>query len=253
MEWIDGSCTIEKVEILEQARGVAETFASFTKALSKDFNAAQLKPTLPRFHDLPFRYQQFEEALALASSERIFTAGSLVNEMKNRVSYCRLFEYFQLHPAVFPLRVMHHDAKISNILFEENTGKAWGPIDLDTVMPGYFFSDLGDMIRSLTGTSDENVIDISTIRIREDVYEELVKTYSEIMKDVWTSEEKKYKHASGLLLIYMQTLRFLADHLNGDIYYLVKYPGQNMDRAKNQFRLLECLEDHLAKKYQFSI
>ncbi len=253
MEWIEGSCTIEKVENMDQAREVAETFASFTCALSKGFTASKLKSTLPFFHDLMYRYLQFEEALSQAPMERINAAATLTQEMKKRFSYCRLFEHFQNNPNDFPQRVMHHDAKISNILFEEKTGKIWGPIDLDTVMPGYFFSDLGDMVRSLAGTIDENSYDLSDMKIKADVYDQLVNSYSEIMENDWTSEEKKYKHACGLLLVYMQGLRFLSDYLNGDIYYHLNYAGQNLDRSKNQFGLLQCLEEYLDKKYQFSI
>ena len=253
MEWIAGSCTIEKVHHIEQARDVAQTFALFTHSLSKDFSSDLLKPTLPHFHDLSYRYQQFEEAFSNASGERLSSALSLIEEMKKRSAYCRLFEYFKTHPTGFPYRVMHHDAKISNILFEEKTGKVWGPIDLDTVMPGLYFSDLGDMIRSLVGSIDENSSDLPAMQIKEDIYEELVNSYSKIMENDWTTEEKKYKHASGLMLVYMQTLRFLADHLKGDVYYQVSYPGQNLNRSMNQLILLQRLEDFLFEKYHFKV
>ena len=253
MQWIPGTCTIEKVSSLEQVKNVAETFALFTLALSSGFNASELKITLPQFHDLSYRYKQFEEALATASPERLAAAGTLILEMKNRIRYCKIFDHIRQHPESFPLRVMHHDAKISNILFEEASGKVWGPIDMDTVMPGYFFSDLGDMIRSLAGSEDEHSTNAEGMIIREDIYETLVNTYTEVMAGIWTTEEKKLKHSCGLLLIYMQTLRFLADHLNGDIYYQVSYSGQNLERSKNQFQLLVCLENYLAKKHQFSL
>lgn len=253
MKWIEKTCTIEKVGSLEQAKNVAQTFALFTLALSKDFNASELKITLPLFHDLSFRYKQFEEALTHTAIERSAAASFLILEMEKRFTYCKFFDQIRQHPEQYPLRVMHHDAKISNILFEETTGKVWGPIDLDTVMPGYYFSDLGDMIRSLAGSEDEHSKNADKMFIREDVYEVLVNNYAEVMSGIWTTEEKKHRHASGLLLVYMQTLRFLADHLNGDVYYQVSYPGQNLERAKNQFQLLSCLENYLADKHQFSI
>lgn len=252
-QWISGTCTLDKVETIDQAEEVARTFALFTRSLSKGFATEKLKTTLPRFHDLGFRYQQFEEALQQATTERVATADSLPDEMKTRISYCHFFENMQREPVHFPQRVMHHDAKISNILFEEDRIKVWGPIDLDTVMPGYYFSDLGDMIRSLTGSIDENNKDFSTMHIREDIYERLVDTYSGIMEEVWTEAERENKHACGLLLVYMQTLRFLADHLNGDIYYQVKYSGQNLERALNQFQLLLCLENYLNQKHGYKI
>lgn len=146
---------------------------------------------------------------------------------------------------------MHHDAKISNVLFSNKTGKVVCLVDFDTVMPGYFFSDLGDMIRSMVCPEDETSTKFSNICIRKEFYEAIVTGYLDVIGKELTESEKKYIHYSGLLMIYMQSLRFLADYLNGDVYYQITYPDQNFDRAKNQLILLQRLEDFLGTNYQF--
>ena len=144
---------------------------------------------------------------------------------------------------------MHHDAKISNILFSEETGQVICPVDLDTCMPGYFFSDLGDMIRSMACSEDESSSNFSEINIRKDFYESIVDGYMEVMQKLLTDSEKKFIHYSGLLMTYMQALRFLSDYLNGDMYYRTTYTEQNFDRAKNQLTLLQRLETFLSENY----
>ena len=153
----------------------------------------------------------------------------------------------------FEKRVMHHDAKISNILFSEETGQVICPVDFDTCMPGYFFSDLGDMIRSMACSEGENNTNYSEINIRKDFYEAILDGYMEVMQELLTDAEKKHIHYSGLLMIYMQALRFITDYLNGDLYYRTDYPEQNFDRAMNQLTLLQRLEEFLQTEYDFKM
>ncbi len=131
-------------------------------------------------------------------------------------------------------------------------GKVICPVDLDTVMPGYFFSDLGDMIRSMAGTADENSTEYEQIQIRPDIYQAVMDGYTQGINEFLTGPEKEYLHASGLLLIYMQALRFMTDYLGNDRYYRISYPEQNYDRAKNQLVLLNRLEEFLSNNYKFT-
>lgn len=147
---------------------------------------------------------------------------------------------------------MHHDAKISNILFD-SSGKVICPVDLDTSMPGYFFSDLGDMIRSMVASQDEKDKELDKLYVRKEFYEAILDGYLSILENQLTEAEKKYIHFAGLAMICMQALRFLTDYLDGDIYYRIEYPEQNYDRAKNQLALLQKLEEFLEKQYGFSI
>jgi hypothetical protein len=120
-------------------------------------------------------------------------------------------------------------------------------------MPGYFFSDLGDMIRSMACSEAESNKNLNELHIRKDFYEAVLEGYLELMEELLTDAEKKYIHFSGLLIIYMQALRFLTDYLNEDKYYKTNYAEENFDRALNQLVLLQKLEEFLIAEYQFRI
>lgn len=239
-EFITGTITIEKVDSPAQAVSLAMAFARFTASF-RDFDPHLLQEVIPGFHDLSARFRQFEQALQSEWYERRDKARDLIDDLKKRERYCSFFEEIR-DAGTFPLRVMHHDAKMSNILFSQETGQFVCLVDYDTVMPGYFFSDLGDMIRSCCSTEPETSKEAEKIRVKESIYEGLVQGYLSGMEEVLTATEKKYIHYSGLLLIYMQALRFLTDYLQGDRYYRVEYAEQNYDRARNQLALLVQLE-----------
>ena len=149
------------------------------------------------------------------------------------------YENLLKNPA-FKTRVTHHDTKISNVLFdEEDNGLC--VIDLDTVMPGYFISDVGDMLRTYLSPVSEEEKDFSKIVIREDYFRAIKKGYMSEMENDLSEEEKAHFIYAGKFMIYMQALRFLTDHLNNDIYYGAKYEGHNMVRARNQVVLLQRL------------
>ena len=232
-----------------QAKATAKTFARFTKEFN-DFNIDQLHEVIPNFHNLSFRYQQFEDALKGELYERIAKALPLIQELKIRERYKHFYELI-IKSDQFVKRVMHHDAKIANVLFDKKTGKVICPVDFDTVMPGYYFSDLGDMIRSMAGNKDENSIDFDRIKIRKNYYDAIIAGYLKEMKEELTNAEKEHIHYAGLLMIYMQALRFITDYSNGDTYYQISYPEQNFDRAKNQLTLLQRLEEFLEEYYDF--
>ena len=138
----------------------------------------------------------------------------------------------------FKKRVTHHDSKISNVLFDEND-KGLCVIDLDTVMPGYFISDFGDMMRTYLSPVSEEEKDLSKIEIREEYFKAIAEGYLSEMGKELTAIEKRYLVYAGKFMVYMQALRFLTDYLNNDIYYGSKYEGQNFIRANNQVCLLK--------------
>jgi hypothetical protein len=128
------------------------------------------------------------------------------------------------------------------VLFDKN-GKGMCVIDLDTVMPGYFISDVGDMMRTYLCPVSEEEKDLDKIGIRRDFYQAIVEGYRSKMHQHLTSTENKYFFYAGAFMIYMQALRFLTDHLNNDRYYGAAYPGHNFVRAQNQLVLLQRLKD----------
>ena len=251
-EFIADALMLTIAEKPAQAKATAKTFAKFTAAFD-EFNVDLLKTVIPDFHNLSFRYRQFEEAVNGENYERIPVSLPLIEELKKRERYKHFYEIITDSPDAFPKRVIHHDAKISNVLFSSINSKVICLVDFDTVMPGYFFSDLGDMIRSMAGSHDENSTAFDKLKIRKSYYEAIVDGYLSTMKKYFTDAEMKHIHYAGLIMIYMQALRFLTDYMNGDIYYNIKYPEQNYDRAKNQFILLQQLEKFLEANYNLSL
>jgi len=244
-EYIDGSYSPATAADEDSAYTVAKCFAAFTASLTQLDNS-RLRIILPGFHDLSSRYQQFETAITQASIERLMKSTHIIAELRERKSLVELYEMIRDCPD-FPFRVMHHDCKIGNILFDAGSGKVICPVDLDTVMPGKFFSDPGDMIRTMACSLDEKATHWEDLRIKPSYYDAILTGYVEGMGNIFSDLEKAHIHDSGPIMIYMQAIRFLTDFLAGDHYYKIDYPEQNLNRALNQLVLLESLEDFLSK------
>src|SRR5690606_6913736 len=120
-------------------------------------------------------------------------------------------------------------------------------VDLDTVMPGYFMSDAGDMMRTYLSPVTEDVNSLNEIEVREDVFEGLATGYLDAMADELTKEELDHFVYAGTIMSYMQALRFLTDYLENDSYYGAAYPNQNLDRARNQLTLLMTMMEKKKK------
>lgn len=236
--FVAGSCSCDVVETSEQAYEAAKQFGRFTRLLS-GLDIKGLKITIPSFHDLSLRYQQFLTVLEKGDPQRLDESKNLIRTLCSYTDIVDTYEQIKKNPD-FKLRVTHHDTKISNVLFDEN-GNGLCVIDLDTVMPGYFISDVGDMMRTYLSPVSEEEQDVTKIIIRDNYYKAIVQGYYGQMKDVLTDTEKKYFFYAGKYMIFMQALRFLTDHLNKDVYYGARYPGHNFVRASNQAVLLHRL------------
>jgi Ser/Thr protein kinase RdoA (MazF antagonist) len=252
-KFVTGSITYDTVDNAAIAFEAARQFGKFTKLLS-GFDTRQLNITLPDFHNLTLRYQQFEQALQQGNSNRIASCQDSIDYIKAQKNIVDIFDQIQTNPH-FKQRVTHHDTKISNVLFDKN-GKGLCVIDLDTVMPGYFISDAGDMLRTYLSPVSEEEKDFSKIHIRDEYFQAIVDGYLSEMKDELSQEEKKYFVYAGKFMIYMQAIRFLTDHINDDIYYGAKYEAHNLVRCNNQLELLKQLiakEEALQKKVSLYI
>jgi len=221
----------------KQAYEAAKQFGKLTRLLN-NFNADLLKPTIVGFHDLAWRYEQFITALGKAD-EKLKTNAAKQIEKATNLHYLLVFYQSYEGSDEFPNRVMHHDTKISNVLLNSVDYSGVCVIDLDTLMPGKFISDLGDMMRTYLCAFDENETDLSKINIRLPYFKATIQGYLSEMATILTATEKELILFSGKYIIYMQALRFLTDYLNGNSYYPINYPTQNLDRAKNQFKLLQ--------------
>lgn len=231
----------------------AKQFGRFTNLLS-GFDATSLKITLPDFHNLHLRFEQFTEALLSANKDRMETAGEVISTLLDLKGIAHEFSSVRVR-SEFSIRVTHHDTKISNILFDQSQ-KGLCVIDLDTVMPGHFISDVGDMMRTYLSPVSEEEKDFNRIEIRDEYFKAIVKGYLSEMNSRLSKVEKEYFVYAGKFMIYMQALRFLTDYLNDDRYYGSKYEGHNLIRAKNQTVLLQKLiekEEYLSHLVRASL
>ena len=227
----------------DQAYEAAKQFGNFTASF-KNFDAHQLKPTIVDFHNLGFRWKQFRDALENGNSKRIDATKSIIAQIEREY---HIVEFYQkiLASGSFLSRVTHHDTKISNVLFNAQQ-KGVCVIDLDTVMSGYFISDMGDMFRTYLSPANEEERDIYQVEARKDFYAAIVEGFKEKMADQMTPDEIKHINYAGDFMIYMQALRFFTDYLNDDIYYQITSPENNLHRTVNQLKLLDSFRSIIA-------
>lgn len=236
--FIDNSISINSVTNYKQAYEAAKQFGKFTFLL-KDFDAPGLRDTITSFHDLTLRYQEFEKACQNATAARLEQAKWAIGEINKHKDILLTYEELK-NSGKLLVRVIHHDAKINNVLFDRD----WNGmclIDLDTVMPGYFISDVGDMLRTYLSPANEDETDLSKIAVDAQCFDAIYNGYLSEMGTELTAFEKEHFIYAGKFMIYMQAIRFLADYLNGDVYYHTTYAGQNLNRANNQLTLLNQL------------
>ena len=226
-----------------QAQEAANQFGKFTSILA-GLDISKLQITLPDFHNLSLRYHQFLDAIQNGNQERINASKDAIAILSSYQKYVGVYEQFIQHKET-KLRVTHHDTKISNVLFSKIDGLEKGicVIDLDTVMPGYFISDIGDMCRTCLCSVSEEESNLDLIKVDAAKWEAIQLGYLNQMKQVLSNFELDHLFFGGQFMIYMQALRFLTDHLNNDRYYGAKKEGQNYVRALNQIRLLEVYNE----------
>ncbi|MGR3810734.1 phosphotransferase enzyme family protein [Jiulongibacter sp. NS-SX5] len=246
--FITNSYSLDTLSKPEQAYQAAAAFGKLSRHL-EHIDLSPFKETIDRFHNLGFRFQEFTNALENTTKERKLKAELLIQFYFQQKGILETFKSIQSKKIGIPLRIQHHDTKVNNALFDKYSQKAITVCDLDTLMPGYFISDLGDMVRTYTSSEDENSKNWSQIKVREDYLKALIEGYLSEMEQVLTPEEKGLIPYAGSFMIYMQGLRFLTDFLNGDQYYPVSHSLQNFDRAKNQKLLLEDYQNRFSSSF----
>jgi Ser/Thr protein kinase RdoA (MazF antagonist) len=236
--FVPRSHSVDVVTSTRQAFEAAKQFGKFTRLLAR-FDATQLQQTIPDFHNLTLRYEQFLQALQEGDKERIKNARTSIQQLQEHKAIADHYGVLKKSPE-FKIRVTHHDTKISNVLFDD-ADNGLCVIDLDTVMPGYFISDVGDMMRTYLSPVSEEEKDFTRIRVRDDYFRAIVSGYLGEMQAELTEMEKGLFVYAGKFMLYMQALRFLTDYLNNDRYYGRKYEDHNLVRANNQIVLLQQL------------
>lgn len=217
-------------------------FGRFQTMLS-DLSQEKLIETIPNFHNMEFRLEEFNEALKLDKAGRASNpeAQYYIKEIQKRAdAMClpqRLYREGKL-----ARRINHCDTKVNNMLFNKQ-GEPICIVDLDTVMPGLVLSDFGDFMRTAANTGAEDDRELSKVGINLEIFEAYTKGYLEnaaFLSDI----EIEYLAFGAKLLSYMQTVRFFTDYLNGDTYYKIQHPEHNLQRTKAQFKLLQSQEEH---------
>src|SRR6478735_3400911 len=137
-----------------------------------------------------------------------------------------------LASGALPERAAHNDAKIANVLFDSGTGHALGVLDLDTVMPGTALHDVGDLIRSTVGNLPEDAATGAPMRVRPELFAALTQGWFAGAEGAFTRAERDLFVTAGRIIPYEQGVRFLTDHLAGDVYYPIDHPEHNLDRAR---------------------
>jgi Ser/Thr protein kinase RdoA (MazF antagonist) len=224
----------------EQVYEGGMAYGRFLQYLS-DLPAKNIKDTIPGFHDLDLRLNQFEEARIRGLGERIAETQPEIALLRERKEEMRTILLLGKAGSI-PLRIVHHDTKINNVLFGDD-GRALCVIDLDTVMPGYVHDDFGDSIRTFTNTGEEDDADLRRVSMNIRYFEAFTRGFLEVTRTMLNQTEKDHLALAVRVMTYMQVLRFLADYLNGDTYYRIHHPGHNLQRARAQIKLLLSMEE----------
>ena len=225
------------------AHTAAKAFGNFQQQLSDlDQTKKPLFETIPNFHNGPWRYQTFLDTLANDPHNR---AKNAKNEIDFLISNASLFDIFPklINDNKIPIRITHNDTKINNIMIDDETGEAVCVIDLDTVMPGLALYDFGDIVRTTVSASAEDEINLEEVYAQIPRFEAIVSGYLAGAGQFLNQTEKNHLVHAGKLITLMIGTRFITDYLNGDQYFKVHREGQNLDRCRTQFKLVQSIID----------
>lgn len=238
--------TIESDKTPEDMYNAGKGFGKFQQMLA-DFDAESLNETIVDFHNTPKRVEALKQAIA---EDRAGRADSVRVEIDFALKNAEFSDIVVngIKSGDIPLRVTHNDTKINNILYDEQSGEAIAVIDLDTVMPGSMLYDFGDALRMGASTAAEDETNLDDVRFDKECFEAFARGYLAETKSVMSPMELELLPFSVKLLTYECGTRFLTDYLNGDVYFKIHRENHNLDRARNQFKLVSeiaKIEDEL--------
>ena len=239
MVYIPDSVTREAVTP-ESAYDCGRAFGNFEKMLVDV--PEPLGETIPDFHNMELRMSQLREAVKNDAACRLDEVRDMVEELERDADeMCQAERLYR--EGKLPKRICHCDTKVNNMLFDQD-GQVLCVIDLDTVMPSFIFSDYGDFLRTGANFTAEDDPDLSRVGFNEEIFKAFTTGYLESARDFLTPIEIEMLPYAVALFPFMQCVRFLADYINGDTYYKIKYPTHNLDRARNQLTLYRDVRRH---------
>ena len=239
--YVERVLSYDILETPDQAYKAAKAFAEFQRLLC-DLPGPKLHETIVDFHNTPVRMNNFDAALQENIKNRVAEITeevAFVNKFRPHTS--RLVDLAK--EGKIPERITHNDTKLNNVMLDDITNEGICVIDLDTVMPGLSLYDFGDLIRTSISPAAEDETNLENVYIRKDIFQAAAKGFIEGYQGQLNDVEIENLVFAGILITFENGLRFLTDYLNGDVYFKIHYPEHNLDRARNQFKLVrEMLE-----------
>lgn len=241
--FIDDTIAYQSADTPELAAQGGAGIGKFQSMLA-DFKEP-LADILPGFHNMRFRFKQWDEVLASDPVGRAASVKEQIEWVESRRE--QILEVWELvESGVIPTRVTHNDTKINNILFDKN-GEVLCVIDLDTVLSATILNDYGDAMRSYTNTGAEDDENLDAVSMNIDIFRGFTEGYLSQAAAFISPEELKYLAYSAIYITFEQVLRFLMDYIGGDTYYKIKSPEHNLIRTKAQYKLLTSMEAQLSQ------
>lgn len=237
--FIDGARTYDTLDDPQRAYRAAKTFGTFIETLS-DLEGGRLHETIPDFHHTPKRFADF---VAAVERDPLGRAAAVRDEIAFVERNAHLAGALEALRASGDARecATHNDTKINNVMIDDLTGEGLCVIDLDTVMPGLALYDFGDMVRTATMRAAEDERDLSRVEVDVPMYAAVARGFVEGAGAVLGPAEREHLVTAGRVITYECGMRFLTDHIEGDTYFRIHRPGQNLDRARTQFALVDSL------------
>ncbi|HOI54932.1 MAG TPA: aminoglycoside phosphotransferase family protein [Phycisphaerae bacterium] len=240
--FIEGARTYDLVENPDHVYEAARAFGDFQRGLA-DLPPPRLHETIPDFHHTPRRVEAFREALARDAAGRAADARSEIDFVLRRADRAaRLIDLAA--QGSLPERITHNDTKFNNVMIDDATQRGLCVVDLDTVMPGLVLYDFGDAVRSGANTAAEDERDLAKVAFNLQAFDRLAHGYLDAARDFLTDAEIDELAFSAWLITLEIGIRFLTDHLAGDVYFKVHRPGHNLDRCRTQFKMVADMERH---------
>jgi hypothetical protein len=239
-QFVENTHTLELTSSPIDAGFLGRSIAQFQLQLA-DLGGQKLHETIPGFHNMEKRYERFYDALAKDPLGRKNEAAPEIAFMKENEERGAVL-IRSLRDGILPERICHNDAKMNNILIDDDTSKALCIIDLDTVMPGTSLFDVGDLIRTVTNRAEEDESDLSKVEFDLDYFEALLDGYLSKAGKFLTRPETELICEAGRNITQIMGLRFLTDYLEGDNYYHISRPGHNIDRSRTQIALIKSMD-----------
>lgn len=235
--------TFNEASSPESMNAAGRAFGAFQQYLS-DFDATQLKETIPDFHNTRQRYENLFHSVIDDPCGRVrFVKEDLFYVQSIRDIACRITELAQA--GTFPVRVTHNDTKTNNVLLDSETLEPRCVIDLDTVMPGLIMHDFGDAIRFGANTAAEDESDLSKVSIDLNLFHAFTEGFIGTTASMLTEPELENMALGAVTMTLECGIRFLDDYLSGDQYFKIAYPDHNLVRARCQFALAKDMIAHL--------